>query len=146
MEAMNEITIGWERGDKFAEVDLPNNHRLNNRLKKLHEAEEYEADPNRFFGAGGAWYEGILRDNRCFTVRRHTEKLSLVVPYMELCRRFDDDLKKLESGETTWKDMMPSKPIMTIRRKKNRTSLPVKSSRWSMRRTSRGSLKRMKPR
>ena len=75
-------------------------------VKKLHEAEEYEADPNRFFGAGGAWYEGILRDNRCFTVRRHTEKLSLVVPYMELCRRFDDDLKKLESGETTWKDMI----------------------------------------
>ena len=38
MEAMNEITIGWERGDKFAEVDLPSNHRLNNRLQKLHEA------------------------------------------------------------------------------------------------------------
>ena len=35
--AMNTITIGWDKGDKFAEVDLPSNHRLNNRLKRLHE-------------------------------------------------------------------------------------------------------------
>ena len=46
MELMTTITIGWEKGDKFAEANLPANHRLNNRLKKLHE--QYPDEFQRF--------------------------------------------------------------------------------------------------
>lgn len=34
---MNDITIGWENGELYAEANLPARHRLKSRLIKLHE-------------------------------------------------------------------------------------------------------------
>lgn len=36
METIRDITIGWEKGDKFAEINTPH-CRISGRLKKLHE-------------------------------------------------------------------------------------------------------------
>lgn len=42
MESIRDITIGWEKGDKYAEVNTPN-CRIKSRLQKL-----YEKYPDEF--------------------------------------------------------------------------------------------------
>ena len=43
METIRDIIIGWEKGDKFAEVNTPH-CRISGRLKKLHEKYPDEFD------------------------------------------------------------------------------------------------------
>lgn len=55
LEAMTDVTIGWEKGDKFAEANLPAGHRLNNKLQKLHE-QRPEDFPTFYLNSDGSLY------------------------------------------------------------------------------------------
>jgi len=73
------------------------------------EYEMYSTSKEIFYGAGGAWYEAIFRKNRIFRTERHTESLVVDVAYKELCERFVGYISDLESGATTWKEMIISR-------------------------------------
>lgn len=57
METISTITIGWDKGDKFAEVDTPP-CRIKNRLVKLHE--KYPDEFERYVeNADGSLYASV---------------------------------------------------------------------------------------
>ena len=81
----------------------------------------FESDPEKFYGAGGPWYEGIFRHNRIFRIERHTTVVKINPTYRDFCARLSSYSDDISEGEDNWKHM-----VLTRLGFDNRKPAPIK--------------------
>ena len=75
--------------------------------KRFYEdASLFETAPEKFYGAGGPWYEGIFRHNRIFRIERHTTVVKINPTYRDFCARLSSYSDDISEGEDNWKHMV----------------------------------------
>ena len=92
------------------------------KYKKFYEdAALFESEPEKFYGAGGVWYEGIFRHNRIFRIERHTTVVKMNPTFKSFCMRHSSYSDDISEGNENWQNL-----VMTRLGFKQGTYAPVK--------------------